>query len=367
MKFTNEIIETINKYIIENVSDHPHDIVPLVIRHFDIAKPTAVKYMNRLIAQDIIAKDSQGRYPNYHLAETAYDFTYPVSTELEEDAIWRKDILPKMPDMTFNVRQILQYSFTEIVNNVIDHSSAETLTIVLTIDAKMIKLVIWDDGIGIFNKIQKDLGLDDPKYSILELAKGKFTSDPEKHSGEGIFFTSRICDSFMIVSGELTFTGHRRDKDRLFENKRHILSGTRVYMDIDRQSSLSVADIFNEYTDPDKQPGFHKTAIPVKLMEYEGESLLSRSQAKRLINRFDRFLEVVLDFEGVSFIGQAFADEIFRVFANAHPQVRLNPVNCDDSVEKMILHVQGSAASTALSPIRKLTTNDTNEEEGSTD
>jgi hypothetical protein len=75
----------------------------------------------------------------------------------------------------------------------------------------------------------------------------------------------------------------------------------------------------------------------LELMEYEGDSPMSRSQAKRLINRFDRFLEVVLDFEGVLFIGQAFADEIFRVFAKAHPSVYLNPVNCNDSVKKMIL------------------------------
>jgi len=33
--------------------------------------------------------------------------------------------------------------------------------------------------------------------------------------------------------------------------------------------------------------------IPVKLMEYEGESLLSRSQAKRLIRRLDHFLNII--------------------------------------------------------------------------
>lgn len=54
-------------------------------------------------------------------------------------------------------------------------------------------------------------------------------------------------------------------------------------------------EIFDEYADPDKDPSFHKTCIPVKLMQHEGESLLSRSQAKRLISRFDRFTEVILD------------------------------------------------------------------------
>jgi hypothetical protein len=47
-----------------------------------------------------------------------------------------------------------------------------------------------------------------------------------------------------------------------------------------KPAQLSLADVFNEYADPDKQPGFYKTAIPVQIMQYEGDSLMSRSQAK---------------------------------------------------------------------------------------
>jgi hypothetical protein len=65
------------------------------------------------------------------------------------------------------------------------------------------------------------------------------------------------------------------------------------------------------------------------------------SQARRLMNRFDRFREVVLDFAGVSFIGQGFADEIFRIFANVNPDTHLVPVKCTEIVERMIAHVHG--------------------------
>ena len=108
---------------------------------------------------------------------------------------------------------------------------------------------------------------------------------------------------------------------------------------IEKKSHLNISDIFNEYADPDKQPGFYKTRIPVKLMEYEGELLLSRSQARRLITRFDTFLEVILDFQGVTEIGQAFADEVFRVFRNAHPNVHLDPINCVPAVQRMIAYI----------------------------
>jgi hypothetical protein len=112
-------------------------------------------------------------------------------------------------------------------------------------------------------------------------------------------------------------------------------------MVISTNSKLSLADVFNEFANPGKQPGFYKTTIPMKIMQSGGDSLISRSQARRLINRFDRFLEVVLDFSGVEFIGQGFADEIFRVFAQAHPAIRLIPGNCAETVERMIAHVKG--------------------------
>lgn len=67
-----------------------------------------------------------------------------------------------------------------------------------------------------------------------------------------------------------------------------------------------------------------------------GARLISRSEAKRLLAGLDRFAEVVLDFNGVEEIGQGFADEVFRVWARAHPKVRLKPVNMSEAVEFMV-------------------------------
>jgi hypothetical protein len=64
--------------------------------------------------------------------------------------------------------------------------------------------------------------------------------------------------------------------------------------------------------------------------------LVSRSQAKRLLNRFERFKVVILDFDGVQEIGQAFADEIFRVFPNSHPATEIRDLNASHQVQKMI-------------------------------
>lgn len=45
---------------------------------------------------------------------------------------------------------------------------------------------------------------------------------------------------------------------------------------------------------------------------------------------------MILDFGGVELVGQAFCDEIFRVFRYKHPEVQLEPVNMGKSVEMMV-------------------------------
>ena len=98
--------------------------------------------------------------------------------------------------------------------------------------------------------------------------------------------------------------------------------------------------MFDSYSDDDF--GFSKTQVPVFLAAYGGENLVSRSQAKRLLARLEKFKEIKLDFNDVPSIGQAFADEIFRVFANQNPSVHLIPINANEQVQKMITHVKNT-------------------------
>jgi len=340
MRFTEEVVELIKKYIITNVSDNPNQITQQTCEHFGITKPTVLKYLKELDRDRIVEKTGSNRYPKYKLVQTKKRWEYK-NVDLEEDIIWRNDISPYLKSLNANVRDICQYGFTEMVNNVIDHSESDNIVIWLIYDFLNVEFRIIDGGIGIFRKIKRDLGLERSNQAILELAKGKFTSDPENHSGEGIFFTSRVFDIFAIISHRLNFFGSGNVDGMIWEGQTDI-DGTGVLMRINKTSSAQLKDIFDEYADPNKDPSFHKTIIPVKLMEHEGEALLSRSQAKRLITRFDRFVEVVLDFEGVTQIGQAFADQIFRVFQNKHPGVHLTIRNAKTDVKNMIKRVQSS-------------------------
>ena len=73
--------------------------------------------------------------------------------------------------------------------------------------------------------------------------------------------------------------------------------------------------------------------------EYLGEHLISRSIARRILSNIEKFKVIFLDFDGVKTIGQAFADEIFRVFRNKHKEITILPINVDEEVKFMIKRV----------------------------
>ncbi len=46
-----------------------------------------------------------------------------------------------------------------------------------------------------------------------------------------------------------------------------------------------------------------------------------------------------MDFEGVEWMGQAFAHQIFSIYQKEHPEISLVPINMNDEVSKMLNHV----------------------------
>ena len=182
--------------------------------------------------------------------------------------------------------------------------------------------------------------LPDPRLDILELAKGKLTTDPERHTGEGIFFTSRVMDTFESESGRLHYR-HREQAHESLANRNGEAPCTRVTMRLSNLSTWTLQSVFDRFSDPELFT-FNRTEIPVRLAQEEGEKLVSRSQARRVANRIEKSKFVTLDFEGVAEIGQAFADELFRVFARANSIVRLTSINTAPQVAQMIQRVVGA-------------------------
>jgi translation initiation factor IF-3 len=87
---------------------------------------------------------------------------------------------------------------------------------------------------------------------------------------------------------------------------------------------------------------FTKTIVSVRLVQYGDESVVTRSQAKRLLAGVDKVKVVVFDFAGVEAIGQAFADEVFRVFKKQHPEIEVMSLNANQEVSQMIRRAESS-------------------------
>ncbi len=330
--------DEIRRFILDKVQKDPKGLTAAIVEQFKISRQAATRYLTQMVQDGQITAEGATKDRVYkpgvsRLIEKSYDLGGP----LQESEIWSRDFKGLCEGLKENVVKICEYGFTEIVNNAIDHSGGKILRIVMSRSLKEISIIIVDDGIGIFRKIKEAKNLSDERQAILELSKGKLTTDPEKHSGQGIFFSSRAFDDFFIQSYGLVFS-HRSDglDDFLYDSKKKV-NGTEVYMSMEIQSKKRLTGVFDEFADPtDGNFLFDKTVVSVKLVQYEGESLLSRSQAKRLMARVEEFRKAMLDFEGIQSIGPAFADEIFRVYKSEHPNVKLTPINASKEIMRMI-------------------------------
>lgn len=334
----------VREFILRNVADNPASIAGLAAKQFGLSRTAINRYTRRLVQEGFLTAAGNTNARRYQLKNIVEEeYVIGVSAGMFEDAIWRFRILPHMEGVRQNVVDLCQYGFTEMLNNVIDHSGSDECLIAYEQNYCDIEITVSDFGIGVFEKIQRDFNLADPRSALLELSKGKLTSDKARHSGEGIFFTSRMFDKFSIWSGNLFYRRlHNDEDDWLIEldERDQFNEGTRVTMTLSTDSKWSPKEIFDQYQGDDLR--FRKTHVPIKLGRYPNEQLVSRSQAKRILTRFESFSEVLLDFEDVPEIGQPFADEIFRVFQNAHPEVGLRWVRTSPDIERMIEYVQST-------------------------
>ena len=331
--------ERIRRQILRDLKYHPNDIAKHIAKIFSITPQAVNNHIQRLEKGDWISSTGIGKGKKYFLGDVReVRSSFPLNNDIAEDEIWRDYYSFIFEEISENVVDICHYGFTEMVNNVIDHSAGTTVYITVIREKGQIVIIVTDDGEGIFKRIKRLCNLSDERQALLELSKGKLTTDPDNHTGEGIFFTSRVFDKFDIDSKGIEFShDHTDEYDYLLDSEIPMSKiGTMVFMVIQRNSQREIQSVFDEYTEGPEDFKFNKTVIPVRLAQYKNEKLVSRSQAKRILIRVEKFENVIFDFAEVKAIGQAFADEIFRVYAQRHSEITLTPVNMVDDVKRMI-------------------------------
>jgi len=247
-------------------------------------------------------------------------------------------------DIPENISRILDYAFTEMLNNAIEHSKSEKIEISIEKDKKGIRFDITDKGIGIFSSIKEKKNLRDEMEAAQDLLKGKLTTEPEAHSGEGIFFTSKAGDIFTVQSKPKKLIFDNITEDIFIKNAAKS-PGTRVTFSINAGSDRNLENIFKKYTDDSY--AFSKTDVTVKLYKTDTK-YISRSQARRIISGLDKFKTITLDFSDVKMVGQGFADEIFRIWKSRRPDMDIIVQNADENVQFMIDRAIASKPGTDL-------------------
>jgi excisionase family DNA binding protein len=251
---------------------------------------------------------------------------------LSEDVVWRRVAEDLRLNRESSAGRLIGYAFTEMLNNAIDHSGSESVTISWWTDAGQWTFEVRDYGVGAFLKLREGLRLASDFEAVQELSKGKRTTDRLRHTGEGIFFTSKAVDLFRLTSSGVRWT---------VDNLRHdvalgmvtLTEGTSAVCQVDPQTERTLPGVFKEFTE---DHAFVRTRPVVKLFEI-GTVFVSRSEARRLLDGLDADFDAIeVDFAGVTDVGQGFVDELLRVWPASHPGKTVIPANMNAAVEFMV-------------------------------
>lgn len=326
--------------VMHYVKQHPNCASHELVTILSLSRQRVAQILTQLVADGKITRTGATKNARYQVATASEQKIVPqlfLAKELrnlQEDKVFDEiDLKLRLKKhLPENVYQIVYYAFTEMLNNAIDHSGSKKALITFETATDQVRFSIRDFGVGAFKNVQKKFKLASEFEGLEHLLKGKQTTRPEEHSGQGIFFTSRIADRFMMRSHRLDFIVDNK-KDEIFAGERRNQSGTAVTFEIKRRSKKILKSVFDSYSSKDYE--FDRADLRVRLTA--DHELLSRSQAKRILAGMDKYRKLVFDFAKVSVIGQAFADEIFRVFQKRNPQMEITFSNANEAVTGMIL------------------------------
>jgi anti-sigma regulatory factor (Ser/Thr protein kinase) len=266
--------------------------------------------------------------------------------KLGEDQIFQDLIRPNLISrVSQNVVERCAYIATEVLNNVIDHSAATTVSVSIDLLDGKLQLDFIDDGIGAFEKVKAYFRLQSVFEAAGEIAKGKRTTDASRHAGEGIFFSSRIADHFTLEANGIAYE-YIDTSDDWTVKESGVQTGTQVKATLVIASDKTVVSVFDRYTEDHLFKFRSPRLVSPYVIALPSGQFPSRSEAKKILAGADKFESIVIDFKYVESIGQGFADEIFRVFRDTHPQVKIEIRNANEMVSRMIQYVTGSSKPT---------------------
>ena len=311
----------------------------------NVSRQYIARLLKEMVVDGELVKGGNTRKAIYSLPENAIyinpKFNLKLKNKnLEEDRILDQVrlSLPGYNSLREEIKKSFDYSFSEILNNAIEHSRSKTIDINVGINNGLVEFTIQDDGVGVFENIMNKYKLNSEIEAVQDLLKGKTTTAPHAHSGEGIFFSSKVCDQFEIDSHDIILQVNNILPDVFIRDSSISKKGSLIRWKTSLNSQRLLSDIFSQYQRDKDLFEFDLTSVYVHLYTLD-TVYISRSQARRLLMGLDKFKKIILDFSKVEIIGQGFADEIFRVFKENNPLIIVEYKNTVPIIESMIKHI----------------------------
>ena len=304
---------------------------------FKISRQAVNQHLNNLESAGFLISSGNTKNKIYQLgAIRRQSKVIMLNEEVDEFEVYSQDFEWVVENAAKNIREIVDWGFTEILNNAVEHANATQVFISLEIDNNCVTLIIEDDGEGIFKRVKRLKKLQNEQQAVFELSKGKLTTDSQNHTGLGIFFSSKAFDLFSANSFGVCTDFYNSENDGF--NFAGSSASTCIAMTIALSSTTKLKTVFDKFA---KAPEFEfdTTIVPLCLVNKK-QKLVSRSQAKKVTDHLEKFKFVTFDFKGIETIGQGFADELFRVYPNKNPQISFDYINAEIEVEKMIKRVK---------------------------
>ncbi len=333
--------QQIRSFLLQGIPQHPRNIVALASKEFSVSRTTVHRHLNRLERDGKIIKTGTTKQAAYFL-KTSLDKTLIFKTDCNASGkeIWEEYLAADFSRLKPHQAEICAFGFGQMFDNARAHSGSQGIVVKTVWKESSVELIVIDDGVGIFEKIRSVQSVADLRECVLLLAHGALSTDPEKQRGEGLLVTSRAFDMFGILANGLFYFKDNRNDDWFLETKKKAKTkGTRVSMALYFDSVRSL-DALLPYAAgaPSGLQDREAAEVRIALGRFEEEPYVSRVQAQRLLKGLERFRRVTLDFSGIATVGQAFVDEVFRVYAAENPDMQLDVIHANDDVRFMIQH-----------------------------
>ncbi|MCB9586785.1 MAG: winged helix-turn-helix transcriptional regulator [Polyangiaceae bacterium] len=290
------------------------------------------RHLRALVESGELAVTGRARATRYYLPKSPPGAFRVDLADPDVAGTWsavRDLLIPE--EATQAAEELTRACFVELLSNAESHAAAASAELRCRSHPNLIRFEIRDTGLGLFTRIRERLKLPSDLDALFALSKGPLTTQPAAHFGRGLFLVAAACQRFELVANGLCWVQDNRRGDQLLSEAPGSV-GTTARCELDPLTEAEWRDL-QRSTLPGSSP--LSATGHVKLFEH-GARFVSRAEAQALLRGMETLRDVRLDFKGVDGVGLGFAQEIFSVWQRAHPEVRLQVLNANAVVRRVL-------------------------------